>query len=48
MLIAFLVGRSRQFLKGRVYRGIMIILGLMLALLAFSLMREGVGLLSAL
>jgi threonine/homoserine/homoserine lactone efflux protein len=47
MAIAVLVGRSRYFLKGRLYRGIMKALGLMLALLAFSLFREGVRLLSA-
>jgi len=47
MAIAVLVGRSRHFLKGRVYRGIMKALGLLLALLAFSLFREGLGLLSS-
>jgi threonine/homoserine/homoserine lactone efflux protein len=47
MAIAVLVGRSRYFLKGRVYRGIMKALGLLLALLAFSLIREGFGLLSS-
>ncbi|MBI5584556.1 MAG: LysE family translocator, partial [Deltaproteobacteria bacterium] len=41
MLIAVLVGRSKQFLKGRVYRGIMVALGILLALLAFFLIREG-------
>jgi threonine/homoserine/homoserine lactone efflux protein len=48
MAIAVLVGRSRHFLKGRVYRGIMIALGLLLALLAFSLVRGGFRLLSGL
>jgi threonine/homoserine/homoserine lactone efflux protein len=47
MAIAVLVSRSRHFLKGRVYRGIMIVLGLLLALLAFFLIREGVRLLVA-
>lgn len=46
MAIAVLVGRSRHFLKGPVYRGIMIALGLLLALLAFSLVRGGFRLLS--
>ncbi|MBI5585258.1 MAG: hypothetical protein HY892_15710 [Deltaproteobacteria bacterium] len=45
MLIAVLVGRSKQFLKGRVYRGIMVALGILLALLAFFLIREGFRLL---
>ena len=47
MAIAVLVGHSKHFLQGRFYRGILIVLGGLLSLLAFSLIREGFRLLSA-
>jgi threonine/homoserine/homoserine lactone efflux protein len=41
ILTAYITGRSRQWLSGRVYRGILIILGALLTVFAFSLIREG-------
>ena len=45
MLTAWITGRSRQWLSGRVYRGILFILGGLLAVYAFFLIKEGWGLL---
>ncbi len=41
ILTAWITGRSRQWLSGRVYRGILFILGALLAVFAFSLIKEG-------
>jgi threonine/homoserine/homoserine lactone efflux protein len=41
MLTAWITGRSRQWLSGRVYRGILISLGGLLAVYAFFLFKEG-------
>jgi len=46
MLTAWITGRSRQWLSGRVYRSILFILGGLLAVYAFFLIREGWGLLT--
>ena len=46
ILTAWITGRSRQWLGGTVYRGILIILGGLLAVYAFFLIKEGWGLLS--
>ncbi|UCF93689.1 MAG: LysE family transporter [Desulfobacterales bacterium] len=43
IFLALVVGRSRSFLKGRVYIGIMRILGLLLFFFASLLWREGLG-----
>lgn len=45
MLLAVLVGRSKSFLSGRVYRYIMRFLGLALGVLALLLFRDGLNLL---
>jgi threonine/homoserine/homoserine lactone efflux protein len=41
ILTAWITGRSRQWLSGRVYRGILFILGGLLAVFAFFLIKEG-------
>jgi threonine/homoserine/homoserine lactone efflux protein len=41
VLTAWITGRSRQWLSGRVYRGILFILGGLLAVYAFFLIKEG-------
>jgi threonine/homoserine/homoserine lactone efflux protein len=41
LLTAWITGRSRQWLSGTVYRGILISLGGLLAVYAFFLIREG-------
>ena len=43
MVLAVVVGRSREFLGGRPYRLIMRSLGVMLAVLAVLLLREGLA-----
>lgn len=47
MLIAELVGRSRGFLKGRIYAALMKVLGLALLVFAALLVRDGLRLLAA-
>jgi len=44
ILTAWITGRSRHWLSGPVYRGILIVLGGLLILFAFSLIKEGWGL----
>jgi threonine/homoserine/homoserine lactone efflux protein len=46
MLTAWITGRSSQWLSGRVYRSILLILGGLLAVYAFFLIKEGWRLLS--
>jgi threonine/homoserine/homoserine lactone efflux protein len=45
MLIAWISGKSGQWLNGTVYRVVMVILGALLAVFAFFLIKEGWGLL---
>jgi threonine/homoserine/homoserine lactone efflux protein len=45
ILTAWITGRSRQWLSGRVYRGILFILGGLLAVFAYFLIKEGWSLL---
>ena len=45
MLTAWITGRSRPWLSGPVYRGILFVLGGLLAVYAFFLIKEGWGLL---
>jgi len=48
ILLAILVGRSKAFLQGAVYRNIMRLLGLLLGVLALLLFRDGINLLGVL
>lgn len=48
VLLAILVGRSKSFLQGAVYRNIMRLLGLLLGVLALLLFRDGLDLLGVL
>ena len=45
ILTAWITGRSRQWLSGTVYRGILFILGVLLVVFAFLLIKQGWGLL---
>ena len=47
ILLAVVVGKSRGFLAGPAYRCILRMLGLLLVLLAFVLMRDGLRLLGS-
>ena len=47
MLLAVIAGRSKAFLKGRAYLLVMRVLAVLLALLAFLLISEGLGFLRA-
>jgi threonine/homoserine/homoserine lactone efflux protein len=48
VVLAFIVGKSRTFLKGKAYISIMRILGLLLILFSIFLFRDGLKLLSIL
>mgnify|MGYP001178281802 CR=1 FL=1 len=48
VLFALLIGRSKAFLEGTVYRNIMRFLGLLLGVLALLLFRDGINLLGLL